>query len=154
MKSLGKYISGSMLLALVAFSTPSSAWVVSSGFALGPTLFDSKTVTLDAGKSYVLQLDVIDLGAPLGVPSVLTFGITQAPEHYQVPTLTGSGTSLKPFTAGGGSYTFLVGGLVGAPGTLYSASINAVPVPAAIWMFASAIVGVASIGRKKVLSIS
>lgn len=50
-----------------------------------------------------------------------------------------------------GEYTFSVSGLVtGDFGGSYNVLVGAVPVPAAVWLFGSALLGLAATGRRKV----
>lgn len=140
MNSIRKAVLMGALL-LLGLGGAAQAAIVSQGFEIGAGVFDSGSIDLDAG-SYTLDLTAFTFG-PAG-PFI--FGIANLAEAFQV-SLPAFGSASTPFTTVGGVFTFLVGGDAGA-GTIYTASITAIPLPPAVWMLGSALVGLVSIGRR------
>jgi hypothetical protein len=150
MKMLGTYTSAIALVGALTFSGASQAATVweLGGFDTGPGLFDSGEVDLLAG-DYTLDLDAFAF-LPAGP---IVFGITNLAENFQVAIAPpGSGSASFAFTTLGGTFDFLIGGNAGLGGTLWKAEINSVapvPLPAAAWMLGSALVGLVTVGRRK-----
>lgn len=120
-------------------------FVVSDGFELGAGIFDSSTVSgtfeISAG-TYDLNLTAFTFG-PAG-PFI--FGISNLAEAFQV-SVASFGSASERFTTLGGTFGFLVGGDAAA-GAIYEASISAIPLPPAVWMLGSALVGLVTVGRR------
>jgi len=68
------------------------------------------------------------------VDSVM-YGVSSAGGLYTINTTTGAATSIGPIT--------------GITGAIYGATVSAVPVPAAVWLFASGLVGLIGFSRKR-----
>lgn len=159
MKTLGRYFAAPALLMLMSLSGASQAFVVSDGFETGAGIFDSSSQVgsfgefVLAGGSYSLDLSAFSIDPSFA--GAIGFGIANVAnpsmENYQVSI---ADTSLDNFlqtffTTAGGKFNFLVFGNAGSSGTGYEASINAVPLPPALWMLGSALVGLVTVGRRK-----
>lgn len=142
MKLLAKTLAVPALVGLLGLSTASQAMVVSEGFEMGAGIFDSGSLTLAAGE-YTLDLTAFTFG-PAG-PFV--FGIANDTEAFQV-SVAELGLASTLFSTVGGVFSFLVGGNAGS-GTIYEASINAIPLPPSILMLGTAAAAMFSIGRRK-----
>lgn len=140
MKLFSKYSTISALLVLLTFSMASQADVVASGFKTG-SWADYGVITLDPG-SYTLDLTAFTFG-PAG-PTV--FGIANLSEAFQV-AVASFGAASAAFTTVGGTFNWVVGGFAGT-GTVFTASVNAVPLPSSVIMIGSALAAMVSIGRR------
>ena len=142
MKFLSKYSTISALLVLLTFSMASQADVVDSGFKLG-SWADYGVITLDPG-SYTLDLTAFTFGT--AGPTV--FGIANLSEAFQV-AVASFGAASTAFTTVGGTFNWVAGGFAGA-GTVFTASVNAapVPLPSSLIMIGSALAAMVSIGRR------
>ena len=118
----------------------SQADVVASGFKTG-SWADYGVITLDPG-SYTLDLTAFTF-SPAG-PTV--FGIANLSEAFQV-AVASFGAASAAFTTVGGTFNWVVGGFAGT-GTVFTASVNAVPLPSSVIMIGSARAAMVSIGRR------
>ena len=118
----------------------SQAVVVDSGFKTG-SWADYGVITLDPG-SYTLDLTAFTFG-PAG-PTV--FGIANLSEAFQV-AVASFGAASAAFTTVGGTFNWVAGGFAGT-GTVFTASVNAVPLPSSVIMIGSALAAMVSIGRR------
>jgi hypothetical protein len=141
MKLFTKALAVPALVGMLGLSTASQAMVVSEGFELGAGNFDSGEITLAAG-DYTLDLEAFTFG-PAG-PFI--FGIANDTEAFQV-SVAEFGLASTFFSTVGGVFSFLVGGNAGT-GTIYEASINAVPLPPSILMLGTAAAAMFSFGRR------
>lgn len=133
------------LVGLLSMSSVVQAEVVSDGFVWGDGIFDSGTVSLDAG-DYSLDLTAFTFG-PAG-PFIFGITNTEAPEAFQV-SVAEFGAASFLFSTVGGVFNFLVGGDAG-DGAIYEASVNTapVPLPPSILMLGSAAAAMFSIRRR------
>ena len=140
MKLFSKFSTISALLVLLTFSMASQADVVDSGFRTG-SWADYGVITLDPG-SYTLDLTAFTFGT--AGPTV--FGIANLTEAFQV-AVASFGAASAAFTTVGGTFNWVAGGFAGA-GTVFTASVNAVPLPSSVIMIGSALAAMVSIGRR------
>ncbi len=133
------------LASLLSMSSVVQADVVSEGFETGAGIFDSGSLLLDAG-DYTLDLTAFTFG-PAG-PFIFGITNTEAPEAFQV-SVAEFGAASFLFSTVGGMFDFLVGGN-GGTGTIYEASVNAVPLPPSVLMLGTAAAAMFSIRRRAV----
>lgn len=140
LNNLKATLAGAVLL--LGLGGAAQAATVSEGFASGTGVFDSGSIDLDAG-TYTMELTVFTFGSA----GPFLFGIANSSEAFQVAVDT-FGQASTVFTTVGGTFDFLVGGVAGL-GSIYNASITVVPLPAAVWLLGSAMVGLVVISRRK-----
>lgn len=78
--------------------------------------------------------------------------LTFAQSTYNLLTA-GSGNAVSIGTLASGTYDFSVSGTPTGQSASYGVQLTAVPVPAAVWLFGSGLVGLAAIGRWKKNSV-
>lgn len=98
----------------------------------------------DTGNTFVRTDSYINnIDNPLGTVGLTYLG--------QASTTVAGGSATFTFTNLAGDYTLMLGGNGSAAAGNYQATLTAstVPLPAAIWLFGSALAGVAAIGRRR-----
>ena len=143
MNSMTKTLAVPALVGMLGFASASQAFVVSDGFQTGAGVFDSGSFWLDAGQ-YTMDLTAFTFG-PAG-PFIFGINNGDAPEAWQV-SVAEFGAASFLFNTVGGMFDFLVGGNAGG-GTVYEASVNAVPLPPSILMLGTAAAAMFSIRRR------
>jgi len=143
MKFSRKLTMAALLWVLISLSVGSQAVTVDSGFKTG-SWADFGVLTLAPG-SYILDLTAFTFGT--AGPTV--FGIANLSEAFQV-SVASFGAGSTAFSTIGGTFNYIVGGFAGL-GTVFTASVNAapVPLPASVVMFGSALAAMVGIGRRK-----
>lgn len=99
---------------------------------------DLWTLSVDPGESASIGFNLLDLSVG-GADIFKINGFTSAPlGSYGLTNL------------GTGVYDFLVfGSAFGASGGAYAGGVSAVPLPAAVWLFGSAMLGLLSLAKRK-----
>ncbi len=143
MKTMSKLMAVPALVASLGFAAASQAMVVSEDFETGAGIFDAGDIFLDAG-AYTLDLTAFTFGA--AGPFIFGLSNLATGEAFQV-SLPAFGAASTSFSTLGGLFDFLVGGDAG-PGTIYEASISAVPLPPSLMMLGTAVAAMVSIGRR------
>lgn len=144
MKMTAKSLAVPALVGMLSLGSAAQAMVVSEGFETGAGVFDSGSITLGAGQ-YTLDLTAFTFGSA----GPFIFGITNndvASEAFQV-SVAEFGAASFLFNTVGGVFDFLVGGNAG-DGTIYEASVNAVPLPPSLLMLGTAAAAMFSIRRR------
>jgi len=143
MNLIAKLVAVPALAGALGLGAAVQAEVISDGFELGSGVFDSGSFWLDAG-SYSLDLTAFTFG-PAG-PFI--FGIdNQANDEAWQVSVAEFGDASFLFSTVGGMFDFLVGGDAGS-GTIYEASVNAVPLPPSVLMLGTAAAAMFSIRRR------
>jgi len=129
---------------VVLASTGSSLYGVSGAFAAGETISDVWSLDVTEASEWVFSITANSNTGPSPSP----FTATLAGNSYDI---LGSSILISLFLEVGQHY-LTIEGLSGHTFTGYDLSINAVPVPAALWLFAPALMGFFGLRRKAQLA--